>query len=397
MAGKWSLALVVIVLKFVYSRALDPPQDVAIVDPGHLGVLEIHWSPTEHIWMKDQGQCSVRYELDYFDSYRNSWITIRTTLTSYRAQFDLGQEVKVRVYTLISGDCAGGGTVKSQNCTELIKTPDRTGVDGIQNLTCVYYNLEYVVCRWKRSAMMPAQAHVTLYYWHYELAHVEECPRYVITDGFRSGCNFTGTKLPRFQTINLCVNASSARPVRTLYSSLQIQNFVKLNAVREVRVEAGADGQLSVLWDSPNERIPTYCVQWEVEERRESHDGKQTLQIFTTEVTALTLTLGNDESSCLRVRSMLNDVCTSGGLWSDWSPPVCYPEKKLLASASRQEMLPWYIMFIPVVFGAALILGLCVWAVVTLGRLRQVKTKDSALSRLFDKFSSKFSTVAQHV
>lgn len=393
MAGKWALAQVFIILKFVHCRVVDPPQNLTIINPGHLGHLEIHWSPSkEHTWMKEH--CTVLYEPHYYDSYRNSWNSIRTSRTSFTAVFDLAQEVKVCVYTVISGACAGGGRVKSQNCTEVIQKPDRAGVEGIQDLTCVYYNLEHVICRWKRSSKMPAQAHETLYYWYRELAHPKECPRYVISDGFRSGCNFTGTKLPSFTNVNLCVNASSAHPVRALYSSLKMHNFVKVKAAGEVRVEAGADGQIRVYWDCPTEKIPCYCLQWEVEERRESRDGKQTLQqIFSTE-TAVMLNLTDDESSCLRVRSMLNKYCGPGGLWSDWSPPVCYPEKKHLASASGRDMLP---VFIPVVFGAALILGLSVWAVVTLGRLKIVRTRDSSHSSLFDKSSAQFLPDAQHI
>lgn len=396
MAGKCSLALMVITLKFVHCT-VDPPQDLAITDPGHLGNLEIRWSPSpKHIWMKEQGQCSVQYELHYYDSYSSSWASIRTSQTSYKAQFDLRQEVKVCVYTLISGKCAEGHKIKSKNCTEVVQKPDRTGVEGLQDLTCVYYNMEHMVCRWKRSSKMPVQSQAALHYWHRDLAHAKECPRYIISEGFRSGCNFSGTELPTFSDINLCVNASSARPVRALYSSLQIQNIVKPKVSGEVRVEAGVDGQLRVLWDSPPGRIPQHCLQWEVQDRRESHEGKHTLhQIISTEM-EVTLALPDNEASCLSVRSMLNEYCANSGLWSDWSQPVCYPEKKLWAPASRWDMFPKH-MHIAVIVSAALILSLCTWAVITLRRSRQEKTKASSVKSLFDKNSEQLLQVAQHV
>lgn len=394
MAGRFSLTQVLIILKFVHCR-VDPPQDLAISDPGHLGNLEIRWSPfQEHIWMKKQ--CSVLYELHYHDSYSSSWTSVRTSQTSFKAQFDLTQEVKVCVYTLISGECMGGSTAKSKNCTEVIQKPDTAGVNGLQDLTCVYFNMEHMVCRWKRGSQMPAQSQEALHYWHRDLAQAKECPCYIISEGFRSGCNFSGTELPTFSNINLCVNASSARPVRALYSSLQIQNIVKPKATGEVHVEAGADGQLRVLWDSPTGKIPQHCLKWEVQERRESHDGKQTLQQVISTETAVTLALPDNETSCLSVRSMLNKYCAKSGLWSDWSPPVCYPEEKQLASASRRDMLPQH-MYIAVIFVAALVLGLCVWAAVTLGLARQVKIKDSSLCRLFDKSSEQFLPVIQRV
>lgn len=326
MAAKIFFTHVLFILKCVLCRVVSPPQDLVIRDPGHLGNLEISWSPSqEHIWMKEQGQCSVLYEPHYYDSYSSSWTSIRTSQTSFRARFDLAQEVKVCVYTVISGECAGGSSVRSKNCSEVSQKPDRTGVVGIQNLTCVYYNMEHIVCKWKRNSKMPSQSQEALYFWHSELAHASECPHYIISEGHRSACNFSGTELPTFSNINLCVNASSSRPVRTVYSSLQVQNIVKPEATGEVHVEAGADGQLTVLWDGPSGKIPPHCLQWEVQEKRESYDGTHTLRKLTSTETALKLSLPNNESTCLSVRSRLNKYCANSGLWSDWSPLVCYP------------------------------------------------------------------------
>lgn len=394
MAGTCSLAYMLMILQVVHCT-VNPPQDLTIIDPGHLGLLEIHWSPSqEHIWMKEQDQCLVQYELHYYDIHSSSWESIRTSQTSYKAQFDLGQEVKVCVYTVVSGRCVEGHKVKSKNCTELVQKPDRAGVEGVQDLTCVYYNMEHMVCRWKRSSKMPAQTQEALHYWHRGLPHAKECPRYIISEGLRSGCNFSGTQLPTFSDINLCVNASSA--VRALYSSLQIQNIVKPKATGEVRVEAGVDGQLKVFWDSPPGRIPPHCLQWEVQDTRESRGGEQTRQQVASTETAVTLALPPDEATCLSVRSMLNQYCAKSGLWSDWSPPVCYPEKKLLAPEPRRDMLPEY-MFITVIVSAALLLGLSVWAAVTLRRSSQEKTKAPSFCCLFDKNSEQFIQVVQHV
>lgn len=391
MAGKLALVQMFIVLKLIHCRALEPPQNLTITDPGLLGPLEIHWEATEeHIRLRQQSQCRLRYEVHFFESYRNQWNSIRTPETSFTTLFDLSQEVKVCIYTVMSGPCAGGTLLKSQNCTKVIQQPDRAGVEGLQDLACVFYNSENVVCRWSRTSKMPTEARETFYYWNSEMANPKECPHYIISDGLRSGCNFTGTELPICTDLNLCVNVSSPRPVRAVYTSLQIQNFVKINAA-EVRVEAGADRQVSFVWDSPLKTIPGGCVTWEAEDRRETLDGKETLTQMSPQDTAVTLILPDDESVCLRVRSILNFRCANGGLWSDWSPSVCYPEKKLSAPAAEQDV------FIPVAVGAVLILALSVWALVIMARLRQVKTKDSALSSSFDNSSAQFLPVENHV
>ncbi|KAJ0061966.1 hypothetical protein NL108_014691, partial [Boleophthalmus pectinirostris] len=203
--------------------------------------------------------------------------SIRTTQTLFRAQFNLAREVKVRVYTVISGACAGGGTAKSKNYTEVVQKPDMTGIDGLQDFSCLYYYMEHLVCSWKRSSKMPLKAQGALYYWHKEMAHAKECPHYFITGGFRNGCNFSGTDLPAFSDINLCVNSSSDHSIKPLYSMLQIQNIVKPKPPEQVRVEEGADRQLIVHWDSPAGRIPQHCLLWQVQARREGQEGAHTL------------------------------------------------------------------------------------------------------------------------
>uniref|UniRef100_A0A3B4A177 Fibronectin type-III domain-containing protein n=1 Tax=Periophthalmus magnuspinnatus TaxID=409849 RepID=A0A3B4A177_9GOBI len=301
---------------------LDPPENLTITDPGHLGNLEISWSPSqEQVRMKEQGQCLVLYELHYYDSYSSSWTvsSIRTTQTSFRAQFDLGQEVKVRIYTLISGACADGRTAKSKNFTEVVQKPDMAGQNGLQDFICLYYYMEHLFCSWKRSSKMPAKAQEAFYYWHREMAHTKECPFYILSGGFRSGCNFSGTDLPTFSDINLCVNMSSDDPVRPLYVTLQIQNIVKPKPPGDLRVEAGADKQLRVHWGSPAGRIPQHCLLWQVQTRREGQEEKPT-QLNCCNSMYITLLM-----SCLRVRCMLNKYCANSGVWSDWSPSVCYP------------------------------------------------------------------------
>jgi len=52
---------------------------------------------------------------------------IRTPRLEHAAQFDLMKEVRVRVYTVLSGPCTGGSVVKSSRYTELVQKPTGTG------------------------------------------------------------------------------------------------------------------------------------------------------------------------------------------------------------------------------------------------------------------------------
>lgn len=48
-------------------------------------------------------------------------------MRSYSAQFDLMKDVRVRVYTLLSGPCTGGKMVMSTNYTEVVRKPPNSG------------------------------------------------------------------------------------------------------------------------------------------------------------------------------------------------------------------------------------------------------------------------------
>lgn len=48
-------------------------------------------------------------------------------MRSHSAQFDMMKDVRVRVYTLLSGPCTGGEMVMSTNYTEVVRKPPNTG------------------------------------------------------------------------------------------------------------------------------------------------------------------------------------------------------------------------------------------------------------------------------
>ncbi|XP_073336216.1 interleukin-13 receptor subunit alpha-2 isoform X2 [Pagrus major] len=316
---------------------VDPPVDIVISDPGHLGYLDITWSlPTSLI---NKTECPKLYQLEYFDTYRNSWSAVRTPRRKYSAQFDLMKDVRVRVYTLLNGPCTNGTLIKSTNYTELVQKPPSTGVAGtaVQDFVCVYHNMKYMECTWGRSPKTPANSQHNLYFWYNELGKAEECPKYLISSGVRSGCNFTGTNLPVFTDINFCVNGSSPEgPLKPAFISLQIQDHVKPDPTEKLYLQTGPDTQLEVRWDLPFGRVPGHCLEWEVEHNQEGQDGKIASELISPkrDETSLTLTTINDKiRHCFRVRSQLNKYCAEKSLWSDWSRPTCHPA----TSASPRE------------------------------------------------------------
>ncbi|XP_074528807.1 interleukin-13 receptor subunit alpha-2 isoform X2 [Halichoeres trimaculatus] len=358
---------------------VDPPDDIVISDPGYLGYLEISWSlPASLI---NTTECPKLYQVEYFNTYKDSWSVVRTPRRKYRAQFDLMKDVKVRVYTLLSGPCTSGDVVKSTNYTEVVQKPPSTGVLGteVQNVLCVYHNMKYMECKWERGLKTPAKAQHKLYFWYKDLEQVEECPKYLTSNGYRSGCDFTGISLPDFTNIILCVNGSSAEgSLKPTYTALQIQNHVKPDTTDKLHLRTGPDKQLELIWERPAGLIPVHCLEWEVEHNQEGPNGNTALEKISTKQMSLTLLSIHNERNCFRVRSRLNKYCANAGLWSDWSHQTCYPEMTEVATEPEWDSVTVYVC-IAVSIIAVLVLSLCVGAVINMWRSKQRKRPDPLL------------------
>ncbi|KAM7374256.1 hypothetical protein PAMP_006924 [Pampus punctatissimus] len=322
-----------------YELSVDPPEDLAILDPGHLGHLKITWSPPTSLI--NRAECPKLYQLEYFNTYKNNWTTIRTVHKTYTAQFDLTKDVRVRVYTLLNGPCTNGTLVKSKSYTELVKKPPNTGFVGttVKNVICVFHNMEYMKCTWGKSPRKLANPQQTLYFWHKEMGQTEECPKYSISKGLRTGCDFTGKTLPYFTDINICVNGSSPEgPLEPLYISLQIQNQVQPEATDKLYLQTGPDAQLELHWESPVGRIPRHCLEWQVEHNHEGPAGNMSSQQITAKQTSLKLpSFHKNERNCFRVRSRMHKYCAQRSFWSDWSHETCHPVTAVQTFSGQRE------------------------------------------------------------
>ncbi|KAA8587030.1 hypothetical protein FQN60_000866 [Etheostoma spectabile] len=345
---------------------VDPPEDLVILDPGHLGYLEITWSPPASLI--NMTECPILYQLEYFNTYRDSWTAIRSNRKTYSAQFDLMKDVRVRVYTLLSGPCTNGTMLKSTSYAELVQKPPGTGVEctAVEDFVCVYHNMK-----------------------HKKLEQAEECPKYLILNGARSGCNFTENSLPKFTDINFCVNASSPEgPLKPIFISLQIQNHVKPDAAEKLHLQTGPDAQLELHWEGPVGILSGQCLEWEVEHSQEGPDGKISSQQISAKQMSLTLpSIRDNERSCVRVRSRLNKYCADKSFWSEWSRPTCLPETKEVALKSEWDTVPVYV-YIAVAIIAILVLSLCAGTVLKVKRSRQLKKPDSTHHIVCQKLST---------
>ncbi|XP_077402866.1 interleukin-13 receptor subunit alpha-2 [Vanacampus margaritifer] len=316
--GVLLMALLIICMEELHCRAIqvDPPEEIKIIDHGHLGRLDITWTlPTSLINFQE----CLRYQVEYFNAYAKRWDVIRAPRRYFSAQFDLMKDIQIRVYTLLSGNCTNNTLIKSVNYTELVqKAPAAGQADAVKHLECVFHNMERLICKWKT---VPANSQIYMYYWHNQLEKTQACPKYIHTNGVRSGCDFTGKPLPDFTDVNICVNGSSQEgPLRPKYTSLQIQNYVKPDPARKPSVMPVQGGRINVHWRKADGKLPEHCLEWEV---KHTSEGTQ-YQSKTTPTMSTSLTLPTvGEKNCFAVRSKLNKYCAATSIWSEWSRRAC--------------------------------------------------------------------------
>ncbi|KAI4904192.1 hypothetical protein NFI96_010836 [Prochilodus magdalenae] len=346
----------------VAGLSADPPTNIRITDPGHLGYLTIEWNQPSSL--QDLTDCTVRYQLRFYDTYTERWRSVRTLKLSYEAQFDLEKPIEVRMFTLVKGFCTNDTEVHGEE-VEFVHIPEHIGVPGsrIRDFSCVYLNKEYMDCTWRSGAVDPPGSKHYLYYWHREMEETAECPEYIPSSEHLRGCRFPRESLLEFSEFNICVNGSSAAgELKPAFFTMEVQNKVKPATVSDLQVLVETD-PLQVRWSPPQGQVPEQCLEYELEGTAESVDGSERKWTNVTEDTSINF-LWNDmnQRNCFRVRSKVNGYCADEGYWSDWSRSVCFPEANVEERDEDPNAIALATVLIVIIITvAALTFGLAFW------------------------------------
>ncbi|KAJ8337935.1 hypothetical protein SKAU_G00369010 [Synaphobranchus kaupii] len=266
------LVLLMNICKAEHDITVDPPRNIRIIDPGHLGQLHVSW--TLPASLENRTDCAVRFQLRFFNTYEGEWTTIRTREMSYDAQFDLEKNVQVRIQTMLGGPCTSGSSEVQSPAADVLLKPPVIGLPGtkIKELSCIFYQREYMDCTWQKK--QKTQANYQLYFWHRKMERAMECPEYLQSHGRRTGCRFPWHSLLEFTEFNVCVNGSSAGTLlRPAYFTMQLQNHMKPAVIDTLSLETLPDGDVCLEWAPPKGRILEDCLEFEVESRPEGTEG----------------------------------------------------------------------------------------------------------------------------
>ncbi|NWH28601.1 I13R1 protein, partial [Grus americana] len=200
-------------------------------------------------------------------------------------------------------------------------------------LSCVWYNLEYMVCTWHPGKNASSDTNYTLFYWFDGLKNHKKCSNYSMHQGI-FGCTFNlsfpkGTNT--YPAISILIRDDSEE-IRPVCASNNPTTLVKPATPRRVTL-AKINDEIYVKW-SESDTFPENCLFYEVE----YHNGDlDTAQIIKVILHCLQLTdfflcifynfVDPNSKYIFKVRAKPKPECYSSKLYSDWSEEKSIGEK----------------------------------------------------------------------
>lgn len=302
---------------------VNPPQDFEIVDPGYLGYLCLQWQPP--LFLDKFEECTIEYELKYRNIDSEDWKTIITKNLHYNDGFDLNKGVEAKIHTLLPPHCTNGSEVQSLwSEATYWKSPQGSQETKIQEMDCVYYNWQYLLCSWKPGMGVHFHISYQLFYWYDGLDHATQCPDYIKVDGQNIGCRFPHLEASDYKNFYICVNGSSdSHSIRPSYFIFQLQNIVKPLPPDYLSLTVKNSEEVNLKWSMPQGPIPAKCFIYEIEFTEDD-----TTWVTTTVENEIRIARISNESQqlCFLVRSKVNIYCSDDGIWSEWSDEQCWKD-----------------------------------------------------------------------
>ncbi|XP_059106487.1 interleukin-13 receptor subunit alpha-2-like [Peromyscus eremicus] len=311
---------------------VNPPQDFEIMDPGLLGYLYLQWKPP--VLMENFKECTLEYELKYRNVDSDDWNTIITRNLIYKDGFDLNKGIEGKIRTHLSAQCTNGSEVQSSWMEASYGISDAGSLETtIQDMKCIYYNWQYLVCSWKPGKVAHSDTNYTMFFWYEGLDHALQCSSYLRDNEKNVGCKLSNLESLDYKDFFICVNGSSnMEPIRSSYTVFQLQNIVKPLPPEFLHISVENPTEMRMKWSTPGGPIPPRCYTYELVVRE---DGISRESVTDKNDMKLKKTANDSEELCFFVRSKVNIYCADDGIWSEWSEEECWegfsgPDSKIV-------------------------------------------------------------------
>ncbi|NXM15209.1 I13R1 protein, partial [Ploceus nigricollis] len=210
-------------------------------------------------------------------------------------------------------------------------------------LGCVWHNLEYMACTWRRGENASSDTNYTLFYWFDGLENPKKCSNSSVDQGiFECIFNLTFPKVTTtYPTISILIRDDSEE-VRPVCANKNPTTLVKPATPRQLTLTKTNDG-IDVKW-SESETFPKSCLHYEVHKccngdldtchtitvtvHQNSCKSCESFPSFSEKNSVPIADIDANSKYTFKVRAKPKWECYNSNLHSDWSEEKSIGEKK---------------------------------------------------------------------
>ncbi|NWQ81208.1 I13R1 protein, partial [Columbina picui] len=191
------------------------------------------------------------------------------------------------------------------------------------NLSCVWHNLEYMVCTWRPGENAGSDTNYSLFYWFDGLKNHKKCNNYSMHQGaFGCGFNFSFPRLTDISPVISILVRDDSEEIRPVCANKNPTTLVKPAAPRGIKLSKISD-KIYLEW-SESDTFPQNCLSYEVRYHNGDVDSTQIFKVifhYLQVDTNYTSISGVDphRKYVFQVRAKPKPQCYSSEFYSDWS------------------------------------------------------------------------------
>ncbi|XP_068019671.1 interleukin-13 receptor subunit alpha-1-like isoform X1 [Melanerpes formicivorus] len=297
-------------------KVLSPPSNLSYSFV-QICTLNWTWNPPENVGSSCDLEYSSEVVIGEVPQDTRAWSKSRSRVT----ETCLSEELRFRVRS----ECKHDNTTQPSSWLETSLLPKGVPGTAAANLSCVWHNLESMVCTWCAGENASRDTNYTLSYWFDGLNGSKECRNYFMHQGLY-GCTFNLSfpNITRSYPVVRILIRDHSEEIRPVCASKNPTTIVKPATPGQLTLSNVKD-EIHVEW-SESETFPENCLVYEVQ----YHTGDlTTAQIIQVESSYMSVPSVDPKSKyTFKVRASPKPECYSSHLYSDWSEEKSIGEKQ---------------------------------------------------------------------
>ncbi|XP_074690777.1 interleukin-13 receptor subunit alpha-1 [Strix aluco] len=297
------------------AKVLPPPSNL---DYSFIQICTLNWTwnPPENV----SSSCNLEYSsdivIDEVPQDKREWSKSRFRVTDTF----LNEEMRFKVRS----ECKYDNTSEPSRWVETSLLPKGIPGTAAVDLSCVWHNLEYMVCTWRPGENASSDTNYMLFYWFDGLKNRKKCSNYSMQQGiFECIFNLSFPKVTSiYPAISILIRDDSEE-IRPVCASKNPTTLVKPATPRRVTLSKIND-EIYVEW-SESDTFPENCLFYEVEYHNGDLDSAHIIKVENNHTSIPTV--DPNSKYIFKVRAKPKPECYSSKLYSDWSEEKSIGEK----------------------------------------------------------------------